>query len=472
MASERRQNPSYEALRRDFEEHGQGHVFRFWDRLDGAQRDALLEQAAAIDLAELARLHAQSAERAHAPEKLEPLEVERLPEHGGDAASREEARGRGEALLRDGRAAVLVVAGGQASRLGFDAPKGAFPIGPVTDRSLFALQAQKLLRARARSGRPLPWYVMTSPATDAATRDFFGRHGHFGLPREDVVFFCQGTVPSLDFEGRLILTEPGRIFENPGGHGGSLTALLSSGALDDMERRGVDTIFYYQVDNPLVRLADPVFLGFHDAAGADVSCKVIRKRGPEEKVGVLARVDGRPGVVEYTEIDDANRNARDADGELRFWAGNTAIHGLALSFVRRVAADADRLLPYHASAKKIPHVDENGRAVAPAEPNGHKFERFVFDALPAADRICVVEVDRQLEYSPVKNAEGSDSPATARRDLVALYRRWLDEAGVQAPAEGLLEIDHARIDSPQDLRALGIARVEDAGDAIRMGTDV
>ncbi len=464
MGSARPEKPSYQRLREHFAEHGQDHVFSFWDELSEAQRRALLRQAAAIDLPGLLEAYAACGQLPdRQPPKLEPLDVELLPEHGGDSGARTAAGERGEALLRQDRVAVLVVAGGQATRLGYDAPKGLFPLGPVSDRSLFELQAQKLRRLRARCGRPIPWYVMTSPATDALTREFFARSGSFGLPDEDVVFFCQGTVPSFDFGGRLTLAAPDRIFENPDGHGGSLTALRESGALDDLERRGVDTLFYYQVDNPLVRVADPVLLGFHAAAAADVSCKVVRKRNPEEKVGVLARANGRPAVVEYTEIDDEHRYATDPSGRLLFWAGNTAIHVFALPFVRRVAAEANRLLPYHASAKTIPGIDAAGRPLEPSEPNGYKFERFVFDALPAAERVCVVEADRRLEYSPVKNAEGVDSPATARRDLIALYRRWLEAAGLPVPA-GRVEIDHARVDGPEDLAAL--ASADRAGAAI------
>ena len=343
-------------------------------------------------------------------------------------------------------------------------------MGPLTDRTLFEQQAQKIRRLRETSGQPVPWYVMTSEATDARTREAFERASHFDLPPGDVVLFSQGMVPSFDFEERLILDAPGHIFQNPDGHGGSLIALAGSGALDDMDRRGIETIFYYQVDNPLVRIADPAFLGFHAEKNAEMSCKVVRKVDPSEKVGVLARIDGHVGVVEYTEIDDEHREVRDASGQLVYWAGNMAIHAFETSFVRRVAERADEILPFHASAKKIPSVDAQGRRVAPSEPNGHKLERFVFDALAATDRVCVVETRRGEEYSPVKNAEGVDSPATARRDLVACYRAWLDAAGIELPPLGtLIEIDHSRVDGPEDARSLGIRRIEEAGDVIRTG---
>jgi len=267
----------------------------------------------------------------------------------------------------------------------------------------------------------------------------------------------------------MMLERADRIFENPNGHGGSLTALLSSGALDDMERRGVDTVFYYQVDNPLIRIADPASLGFHLDAGAEMSCKVIRKRDPMEKVGVIARADGKIGVVEYTELDDEHRFATDDCGDLVFWAGNAAIHVFSTAFIRRVAERADELLPYHASAKRIPAIDEAGRPIEPTEPNGRKLERFVFDALGAAESVRLVEGDRELEYSPIKNAKGADSPASARRDLIAVYRSWLDAAEIELPEDGVaIEIDHSRVDGPEDARQLGIRRCEEAADVIRL----
>jgi UDP-N-acetylglucosamine/UDP-N-acetylgalactosamine diphosphorylase len=453
-------------LRTQYDEAGQGHVFRFWDALDEDARRALAAQAARIDLAELRRVHeATRALAAPGSRRLEPAPVERLPEHGGSAGRRAEARRRGEQLLRDGRVAVMVVAGGQGTRLGFDGPKGLFPLGPVTGRSLFELQAQKLRGARRRSGASIPWLVMTSPATDAATRDFFRAHDRFGLPESDVLFLCQTMAPALGFDGRLLLEAPGRIAESPNGHGGAFPALAESGALDELARRGITTISYYQVDNPLIRLADPTFVGLHDLEQAEMSAKVVRKLDPMEKVGVLARIDGRVGVVEYTEIDDEHRFQRDAAGELVYWAGSIAIHLIEVEFARRIAADAERHLPYHASAKKIPCIDEHGRRVTPAQENGHKLERFLFDALPAAKRVALLEVARADEYAPVKNADGGDSPATARAALDALVRRWASRAGLALPDDAWVEVDHMRLDGDDDARA-GIARGEDVGLAL------
>lgn len=463
--------PRIDELRQRFSARGQDHVFRFWSQLDDAGRQRLAAQAAALDLDLVAAAVAEMRDSARRPApQLMPAPVVRLPEHGGDAALRSRARQAGEQLLAAGHVAALVVAGGQASRLGIGGPKGALPIGPVSDRSLFELHAQKIRCLRSRYGIRLPWYVMTSDATDAPTRALFTHRDGFGLPKEDVFFFRQRSLPAVDFEGRLLLDRPDHVFESPDGHGGVIRALEASGALADLEARGCRHVFYFQVDNPLVRIAESVYLGLHAEAGAEVSCKVVAKQDPAEKVGHVARVDGRVGIVEYTEIDPVQRDARDANGALQLWAGAISLYVFETTFLRRLAADAERCLPLHGSAKAMPALDAAGRGVTPREPNGWKLERFVFDGLRCATRVAVVETGRD-EYSPVKNAEGGESPATARRDLSALYRRWLAEAGVALPpGEGLIEIDESSYDGAQSFRARGITRVAQAGDAIRIAS--
>jgi UDP-N-acetylglucosamine/UDP-N-acetylgalactosamine diphosphorylase len=465
--------PDIRTLRARFEEFDQEHVLRFWDRLAPEAQRALAQQAAELDLPGLLRGFRSTQRSAASNAKLDVPAVEALPDRGGDPARRAEARECGEAMLREGRVALMVVAGGQGSRLGFAGPKGLYPLGPVTGRSLFALQAQRIRRLRERTGAAIPWYVMTSNANDAATRSAFAEAANYGLPARDVFFLQQGMVASFDFDGKLILERPERIFVNPDGHGGSLTALLASGALDDMGRRGITTIFYCQIDNPMVVIGDPVFLGLHAAAGAEVSCKSLRKREPEEKMGVFARIDGRMGVVEYTEIAPEYREARDGKGQLVYDAGNLAVHAFEVDFVRRIAGEAERWLPWHVSAKKIPTVDRFGAPLSPDEPNGFKLERFVFDALRAADRVCIVETSRD-EYGPIKNATGADSPESSRRELSRRYRRWIEAAGLRAPSSAHdIEIDESRIGGPDDLRALGLASIDDTPDLIhtRLGDD-
>jgi UDP-N-acetylglucosamine/UDP-N-acetylgalactosamine diphosphorylase len=351
----------------------------------------------------------------------------RAPETGSELAG---ARRVGEELLGAGRVGYVLVAGGQASRLGFEAPKGAFPIGPVTRRPLFAFHAQRLRAAARRYGTATPWYVMTSPANDADTRAFFERHRHFGLDPDDVFFFAQDMLPALDEEGRVLFSAPDSLFLAPNGHGGCLLGLASSGALEDMRRRGLTQLSYFQVDNPLARPADALFLGLHARAGAGMSSKVVAKRDAAEKVGVLGRVDGRLSCIEYSDLPPELREARTSTGELRFRAGNIAVHALSVDFVEEVTRGGLEL-PWHLARKKMRVAEADGGIV---ERNGVKFETFVFDALGLSPASVVLEVERHEEFSPVKNKSGEDSPASCRADLCRMFARWVQAAGLPLPA--------------------------------------
>src|SRR6185503_11543174 len=279
---------------------------------------------------------------------------------GAQTEDARRARAAGEELLRSGRVGFVLVAGGQASRLGFEAPKGDYPIGPVTRRTLFAFHAQRLKAAARRHGVRTPWYVMTSPANDADTRAIFARNEHYGLDPADVFFFAQDMLPALDEQGRVLFAEADALFLAPNGHGGCLLGLASSGALDDMRRRGLTQLSYFQVDNPLVRPADPLFLGLHVLAGAGMSSKVVQKRGPGEKVGVLGRVDGVLSCIEYSDLPPELRDAREPGGALRFGAGNIAVHALAVDFLERLTRGGLEL-PWHLARKSMRVVEADGR---------------------------------------------------------------------------------------------------------------
>lgn len=402
----------------------QEHVLRGWDRLPHERRRELIAQLSAIDFAELRSL----VEKAKAPEVVPAAELSPLPV--APAAPSPQERAAGEEVLRRGEVAALMVAGGQGSRLGFEKPKGMFPVGPVSGASLFQIHAEKLLALGRRFGRPVPFLVMTSHATDADTRDYFHEHRYFGLHESDVIFFRQGTMPAVCGEtGRLLLEEHGKLFLSPNGHGGTLTALAECGVLGELRSRGVRHVYYFQVDNPLLKLCDPDFVGRHVAAGSEVSSKVVFKERPEEKVGVFAVVGGRCGMVEYSDMPRELAEAREPDGTLRFRAGNPAIHLFAVEFLERLTATGG--LPYHVARKAVPHVDpETGEVVTPRGPNALKFERFIFDALPLADRWLAVETRREEEFAPLKNATGADSPDAVRAAQVALHAAWLTRAGV------------------------------------------
>ncbi|MDO8541746.1 MAG: UDPGP type 1 family protein [Opitutaceae bacterium] len=458
-----------------FKGAGQAQVFAYFDQLSPDEQRQLLEQAGEIDLAEIDRLSRTLLGKNAAEINLEglaPAPYEKRPEHGGEADAWVKAKAAGEEALRAGRVAAFMVAGGQGTRLGYDGPKGTFPVTPVKRKPLFQVFAEKIRAAGLRYGQPLHWFIMTSHANHAATEAFFAEHGFFGLERGRVHFFRQRRMPAVNFEGRIMLESKSAIALSPDGHGGSLRALERSGSLDLMQREGIDTLSYFQVDNPLVRCVDPEFIGWHLMRRSDMSSKMVPKAYAEEKVGHFCVQSGKLVVVEYSDLPMAMQRETDAQGQLRYLAGSIAIHILDREFVRRMARSAgsgkahsagsllrqgsggqggraetnesaksgeDVALPFHRADKKIPTIDASGRPVKPDRANGVKFEMFVFDALPFARNPVVIETRREDDFSPVKNAEGVDSPKTCRDDQLRQFGRWLtaNGTGVATDATGL-----------------------------------
>ena len=430
-------------------ECGQEHVLEYWKGLSKAERSALLAQIATIDpkgvKACASALRGGGAAAVDTSRGLAP----KVAELKGAALARAVAAGERE--LKAGRVAALLVAGGQGSRLGYDGPKGCYSIGPVTGAPLFHFHARKILARSRRYGKPIPFYVMTSEANNAATVECFRANGYFGLDPKDVFFFTQGMWPGMMKDGKIILDAPGHIFMSPDGHGGLLAALKRSGALDDMKRRGIKSVFFFQVDNPLVEIADPAFVGYHVLERSEYSLKLCAKRDPFEKVGMPMLVGGRYRMVEYTEMTK-EQCLRKKGGRLYYLYGSPAIHVFDRAFLAREAAKA---MPIHLAFKKIPFV-AGGKVVKPAEPNGYKFEKFIFDILPNARRAAFLAFDQKDEFSPVKNAEGNDSPATCRADMRAKWARMLADAGVKVPESMPLEIDPAYALDAADLVRRGL----------------
>jgi UDP-N-acetylglucosamine/UDP-N-acetylgalactosamine diphosphorylase len=446
----------------------QSHVFDFLDRglVAEAEVPAFVAQLEAIDVALVEELFAATVADAEAAAAAAgagagagaaaaaPLEPCRDVTRVAAAAPQQVAawRAAGVAAVRAGQVAALILAGGQGTRLGSDRPKGEYDVGLPSARSLFRLQCERARRLRDEAGGAgnaagarLPLYVMTSPMTDADTRAFFAANANFGLPAEDVRFFCQGTLPCMTLPGgRIMLESGGRVAEAPDGNGGIYRALHLSGCVADMQRRGVLGVHVFAVDNAVVKVADPVFVGFCLERGADVGSKACPKAGPHEKVGVLCVRGGRHTVVEYSEMDRAAAERRDAaTGELAFNAGNICIHFFSTAFLAGPCAPERLPKVYHLARKAIPVADAaTGRtlgkealaaALGGAPHNGVKLESFIFDVFPAAERLVALEILREEEFSPVKNAPGAaeDSPDTARALVSALHRRWLAAAGAE-----------------------------------------
>lgn len=428
-----------------FERAGQGHVFAFYDQLERDAQQRLLAEAAEIDLAEIAHLTrtllGPNAAAGVDLTGIAPAPYEALPDHGGRADAWAAAKAAGEEALRAGRVAAFTVAGGQGTRLGYDGPKGTFPVTPVRRKTLFQVFAEKILAASRRYRAGIPWFIMTSHQNHAATEAFFGEHDFFGLDRARVHFFRQGRMPAVDYSGKIMMESRGNLAMSPDGHGGSLRALDRSGALDLMKADGIDTISYFQVDNPLVRCIDPAFFGWHLLEGSEMSSKMVPKAYAEEKIGNFCTQHGNTVVIEYSDLPlEKQREIDPATGRLRYLAGSVAIHVLDREFVKRqAAAGSEAALPFHRAEKKIATIDSEGNPVKPEKPNGVKFEMFVFDALPFARRPLVIETRRSDDFSPVKNAEGVDSARTAREDQLRQFARWLvaNGATVEVDATGL-----------------------------------
>ena len=424
-----------DSLVEKFKQAGQGHVFALFGQLSPGEQAALLAEAAEIDLDEVALLTrtllGAETKTGGNYEGLAPASYERLPENGGKFASWVIAKSAGESALRTGRVAAFTVAGGQGTRLGYDGPKGTFGVTPIRAKSLFQVFAEKLLAVGRRYGKTPLWFIMTSSINHEATEAFFREHGFFGLDPARVQLFRQGRMAAVDFQGKILMSTRGSIALSPDGHGGSLRALARSGALDRMQREGVDILSYFQVDNPLVRAIDPAFIGWHVLSGSEMSSKMVPKAYAGEKVGHFCTQAGRSVVIEYSDLPKEIQEEIDpVTGRLRYLAGSIAIHILDTKFIRRLAeGGAEVALPFHRADKKIPTIDAQGAAVNPKTPNGVKFELFIFDALPFAKNPVIIETRREDEFSPVKNAEGIDSPATCKDDQVRQFTRWLNGQG-------------------------------------------
>ena len=429
----------HQAYVRKLTDCSQAHLLAFWDRLSDHHRADLLDDLDRIDFDRCRPLidsHVRQRPAVHIPDQLEPPPAYPAEPRDDQVELYTRARKLGEDAIRAGRVATFMVAGGQGTRLGFDGPKGAFPISPVRNAPLFQLFAENLLGVERRYGRRPRWYIMTSLVNHAETTAFFEQHAYFGLSTDDVVFFQQGQMPAFLPDGRIALAERQRVALGPDGHGGSLRALADSGALEDMRKRGVDTISYFQVDNPLTKVMDPLFIGLHLATASEMSSKAVHKAYDTERVGNFCLADGHVAVIEYTDLPEELATSKNPDGSRRFDAGNLAIHILDRAFVERLTARGSTVqLPWHRAEKKVATVDAAGNVVEPQSPNVVKLEMFVFDAIPLARNPLVLYTRREEEFSPVKNADGTDSPATSRRDQIRRAARWLEACGCAVPRD-------------------------------------
>jgi UDP-N-acetylglucosamine pyrophosphorylase len=399
------------SIRDQLTRYGQGRLLEALEKLPSEASARLAEQVSGIDFGLMAKLHRQ-ASAAETPvkgatEPVEPVVASALPE---------ERKGRwisvGSRAMATGKAAVLTMAGGQGTRLGVDGPKGAYRLPLPIGKTFFELQAEGLRERARQAGRAIPWIVMTSRENDALTKTHFRANKFFGLPEGSIRFFSQNELPLLDTSGQVVLRAPDEVYFAPDGNGSLFASLARSGLLERLRTEGVDGLFLCNIDNALIRMADPILIGCAAELRSDAVSKSVAKASPAESVGVFALRGGKATVVEYTEIGETARNARKSDGSLLYADVNIVSHWVSLDLVRKVAR---RELPYHTAFKTVRYLGADGTPVPADRPNAYKFESFLFDAFAYARKPAVLRVERRDEFAPVKNAAGADSPETAAR---------------------------------------------------------
>jgi len=403
-------------LKKKLKEYGQEHLLLYYDKMSAKQKEELLNQINNIDLKLMKELYDSTSKTLDLTDVVvEPIEhVDKAQMPVADRLNYEE---KGIDAIKEHKFAVVTMAGGQGTRLGHNGPKGTFDLGLESHKSIFEILCDTMKEAWKKYDAVVPWYIMTSRENNDATEKFFKDHNYFGYPKDSIKFFKQGELPMIDTEGKILLDENGMVKEASNGHGGTLESMDKCGVIAEMKKNGVEWVFISGVDNVLAKLVDPLLLGMSIANNVMGAVKSVEKTDPKERVGVFCRKNKKVGVVEYTEISEEMANMRDNYGSLVYGDLNAVFHLYNIKALEKVS---NLKLPYHTAFKKAKYINKDGKLVIPEKPNAYKFEMFIFDSFEMLDDVLVLRVKREEEFAPVKNAEGSDSPETARK----LYRDY------------------------------------------------
>ena len=397
--------------------YNQEHIIKLLEKLDEDKKQALIEQISKIDFHQLKELYDNTKKEIEIREnKIEPLPY--LDKKKLSEEQKEEFQRLGEAVLEKGEYAVVTMAGGQGTRLGHSGPKGTFKLDVYgKGKYLFEILAENLKEANQKHGKVIPWYIMTSKENNKETINFMEKHNYFGYDKASVRFFAQSELPLLDVNGKLLVGKDMRIKEASDGNGGTYSSLRASGCLAEMKEKGIKWVFIGGVDNALLKMADTILLGIAIKKKVQIASKSIVKANSHERVGVFAKMNGHPKVIEYSEMPDKMAEEVDVNGELKYGEAHIMCNLYTIEAIEKISKET---LIYHSAFKKNSYIDENGREVIPTEPNSYKFESFIFDAFELFDDIAILRGKREDDFAPVKNKEGVDSPKTAKE----LYEKY------------------------------------------------
>ena len=397
--------------------YNQEHIIKLIEKLDEDKKQALVEQISKIDFHQLKELYDNTKKEIEIKEnKIEPLPY--LDKKKLSEEQKEKFQKLGDAILEKGEYAVVTMAGGQGTRLGHSGPKGTFKLDVYgKGKYLFEILAENLKEANQKYGRVIPWYIMTSKQNNDETIEFMEKHNYFGYDKDSVRFFAQSELPLVDVNGKLLVGKDMKIKEASDGNGGTYSSLRASGCLAEMKEKGIKWVFIGGVDNALLKMADTILLGMAIDKKVQIASKSIVKANPHERVGVFAKMNGHPAVIEYSEMPEKMAEEVDSDGELKYGEAHIMCNLYTIEAIEKISKET---LIYHSAFKKNSYIDEDGKEVIPQEPNSYKFESFIFDAFALFDDIAILRGKREDDFAPVKNKEGVDSPKTAKE----LYEKY------------------------------------------------
>ncbi len=443
----------YDSLFKTFQKYDQAHVFKFIDELTDAERSYLLKQAESIDLNNF------SAVLLPFLKKITNADIDNTELNPPEVAQPTGKQAQiGENALRNAQIGMLTVAGGQATRLNFPKPKGCYPIMPITNRTIFEVFARRMLGITKKYRIQPLWAIMTSEDNHEQTTEFFAKNNYFGLNEKRIFFFKQQMLPSISADGKLLLSKKHEIAMNPNGHGGALESFYKSDVFKIFLRENAKHLSYFQVDNIQAKFEDPYFIGLHIDSNSEFSSKIVEKTDPNEKVGLFVKSGNDLRVVEYSDLAQQYQILRNPDDSLLYNAANIAIHLIDMNFVRQLVESDEFGLPYHAANKTIPYINDAGKQTKPHNLNAYKFEKFIFDALVYAKNPIIMQVNRNEDFLPLKNAKGSFSPAFIQSCYQEFWVEKLEEIGVivvqknDGNLPGKIEIDPSIILNLDDLK--------------------